>query len=784
MLMFFKCVILGLCLTVSIVFAQQGERVDLGRLQSGATVSFVHAAGGEWGIEISGGTIPKITQEKPLYIELFRGQDNVQQVANGYQSVQKENDMVTARAKVTAGGNAAFDIEDQWKVSGDVLSLNRKVSVSGTEENTGFFSSIRFLTEPSVKWEQLNCFVPGLLYADPSHAGGGVPTSTSNYQAKHLSIREDYLSAPLIAFSMQNGSWVAILDMAPKGDTTQEETTASAAATIIDERIQFGALGAQELSSGGIEFGFCLPGTTSELGGRGGSGGMTRGAGGATRGMTRGTGGATRGTGIEGAARGMARGTDGAVRGGAGEAVSVTVRRRYHPVKAGFAQSYQVGFRFGKSESFRDMERESWRWAWESLNPKVTPIDTDTARIALMDHLADRVVTVDDRAGIPYQANTLTGRSNSTKIQMSFCGKNIEAANQLLLEGDRDKTERGQRMRKLGLVIINSFIRIVPMSPPGGSGFDIQTGQAITGNPGSMYLRAGSEDMPFLLDAYQREKKAGQDHPEWLQWVKSLGDWLLEQQRQDGSWPQVWQTGTTTVRQESGATTYAPIPMMVKLSEVTGDKKYLDSAIKASEYLWTNYGNKCVYCGATGNANVADKESGMLSLEAFLAAYEGTKDSKWLERAESAASYAESWIWIWNVPMPVDADNATLHWKKGVSTIGVNGIGSDVAGHVDQFFAWSVPSYARLYKYTNDKHYLDVAYVLLHGTKAMLALPGRTYDMLGPGWQQEHWRMGPETRGMGAHRDWLPWVSINHIHGIIGLEEFDKNLYNKLAGEN
>ena len=87
-------------------------------------------------------------------------------------------------------------------------------------------------------------------------------------------------------------------------------------------------------------------------------------------------------------------------------------------------------------------------------------------------------------------------------------------------------------------------------------------------------------------------------------------------------------------------------------------------------------------------------------------------------------------------------------------------------------------------KYTGDSHYLDVARVLLHGTKAMLALPGHTYDLLGPGWQQEHWRMGPGARGIGAHRTWLPWISVNHLHGITGLEEFDKALYRRLATEN
>jgi hypothetical protein len=84
------------------------------------------------------------------------------------------------------------------------------------------------------------------------------------------------------------------------------------------------------------------------------------------------------------------------------------------------------------------------------------------------------------------------------------------------------------------------------------------------------------------------------------------------------------------------------------MTEETGDTRYLNSAIKAADYIWTDYGSKCVFCGATGG-DTCDKESGMLSMEAFLALYDNTKDAKWLDRAQTAGSYAESWIWIWNV---------------------------------------------------------------------------------------------------------------------------------------
>jgi len=783
-----------LCLTGPTLLAQEGNQLDLGRLQTGATVAFVRDVGGEWGIEISGGGAPRLTQPKPAQIEVFAGGENVRQLAAGYASVQKEPGTIVAKANVAGGGKAAFVVEDRWKVSGAMLLLDRKVSVTGAETNAGFYSAIRFSTAPAVKWEDADYFAPGLLYGEP-HTSAGAPGGSLPYRAKLFSIREDYLSAPLFGVSFRDGNWAAVLDPAPRGDTTQAETTAPAATPIIDERIQFGALGAFEASPGGIELGFWLPGTTTEFGG---------------------------GLGMR-------------------EGVTATpvVRRRYHPVKAGFSQSYQVAFRFGKSESFRGMERDAWRWAWESLKPKVTPVDVEVVRHTLTDHLADRVLTVEDRAGIPFVIDAVSGKPGSfrpalmsmsrrggqtpgatnapagrggnslqqnqeladwaktvginvdpqaaelelwPKIMMGFCGKNVEVADQLLQESDRDSSPRGQRMRKLGLTIIESLIRIVPMSPaPAAEGFDIRTGKAsaVRGAP-AFSLRATAEDMRTMVDMFRRERTLGRQHPEWFNWVKAYADWLVTVQREDGSFPANFQGGTGAPTGTSGVTTYTPVPLLVRMTEETGDKKYLNSAIRAADYIWSNFGSKCVFLGATGG-DVADKESGMLSLEAFLSLYENTKEPKWLERAETAGSYAESWIWIWNVPMPTGANSSDLGWKPGVPTVGVNGIGANVAGHVDEYLDWAVPSYAKLFKYTGDGHYLDVARVLLHDTKSMLALPGRTYDLLGPGWQQEHWRMGPGVRGIGAHRTWLPWISVNHLHGITGLEEFDKDLYQRLA---
>jgi hypothetical protein len=101
--MFRKYVLLGWCLAGSALFAQQGARVDLGRLQTGATVSFVRAAAGEWGIEIAGAAAPRVLQPKPARLEVVRAEEDIRQLAAGYRTVQRRTPATSSFAWPTSG---------------------------------------------------------------------------------------------------------------------------------------------------------------------------------------------------------------------------------------------------------------------------------------------------------------------------------------------------------------------------------------------------------------------------------------------------------------------------------------------------------------------------------------------------------------------------------------------------------------------------------------------------------------------------------------------------------
>jgi uncharacterized protein YyaL (SSP411 family) len=145
------------------------------------------------------------------------------------------------------------------------------------------------------------------------------------------------------------------------------------------------------------------------------------------------------------------------------------------------------------------------------------------------------------------------------------------------------------------------------------------------------------------------------------------------------------------------------------LSQETGDSRYLKAAERAGDFVWLAGQSSGQFVGGTiDSPNVLDKEAGTLSTEAYLALFDVTKESQWLARARVAADYAETYIYIWNVPMPADEDDTLLHWKKGVPTYGVQLLAT---GHalVDDYMSFDVDQYARLARWTGDQHYRAIA---------------------------------------------------------------------------
>ncbi len=717
--------------------------VRVGRLTIGADVLLVRIDAGEWGLVMHGPGRAAATQARPARIEIYdegsAGDDaQIRVYARGYASVRPVDGGYVGTAAIALPRGAVVTIEDSWTGAGDVLRLSRTVTVAGDAPG-GFLSAVTLLSDRVLSWVDVDPFAPGMLYGWSEHVTGIAIGGVANYLGgvREVRIREDRLPAPLFGLHFGDGTSITVLDPAPRGDTTAADAhDVEATAPLIDERFRFGALGGVE-RDGRVAVGYWFPGTEGEV---------------TYRGDTFPTGQMRR------------------------------WRRRYHPIADGLVQRYEVMFRVGRDERFTDYCTAAWRWAWRMFAPPLIPQDIEVARRSLVAMLADRVIRVGDKAGLPVVADAVTGQAaqgRHRRALMGFIGRSIESAYFLLREADRVGGADGERYRGLGVDILESFVRI-PVSPPEAEGFSLVDGRPCVHLHDLVYLRCLCEGAAYMIRAWRHERAQGRDHPHWLGWSRRYGDWLLTQEHPSGGFPRARRVDGGTIDSLSPESSYNAVPLLLLLYRVTGERAYLDAAIRAGEFCWVDGQCNGVYVGGTiDNPNVIDKEAGTVSLDAYLALYEATGDETWLWRGRAAGDFAETWMYLWNVPMAADDDDASLHWKKGVSTVGLQLIAS---GHslVDAYMAWDVASYAKLYRYTGDAHYLDVARLLLHNTKAMLALPGHTYDLAGPGWQQEHWSLAPR-RGYGIHRYWLPWVSCSHLWGIESLEEYDPALFAELA---
>lgn len=698
-----------------------------------------------WGIAVEGRGLAGASARAPVHLEYWDG-TGAHAAAFAYARIRRSSDGLHGSARVTAPGGGAILVEDDWTVSSGIVHFHRTLRVAGNGSG-GFLSGIALAPDRASTRADVQLFAPGIIYGRTAHLGdasiGGAATYRTGTGATW--IREDRMPAPLFGMRMADGSSIAVLDPAPNGATTPADAHDVAAVPMVDAGLRFGAIGGR-VADGRAEIGFRYPGSEGEVTYLGNTypGGQ------------------------------VAR-----------------WRRRYHPLADGLVQDYRVDFRFGRDESFPDFYAAAWRWAWATLKPAVHRQDIDLARRSIADMLADRIDTVGGRSGVPQfmlatppppGSDPRTEPGVDRRAVMGFTGKNLEVADLLLAEAARDPGTRGQRMRARAGAVIDSFTRL-GMTPPVGDGFDLDTGVP-TGFRNSdlgsdvVFLRSLADDMKALLRAVRRERAHGHEHPAWLAWARGFGDWLLTQQRADGGFPRAWRMGTGVVASASEQSSYNPVPFLVLLGELTRDPRYLAAGARAGDFAWSAGQADGVFVGGTiDNPDVIDKEAGTLSLEAYLALYGATRDAKWLARARMAAAFAETWIYLWDVPMP--PGGAEAGWKPGVPTTGVQLIAT---GHslVDEYMSFDVGSFARLGQLTGDAHESDVARLLLHDTKAMLALPGRVYDLRGPGWQQEHWSMAPR-RGDGLHRGWLPWVATSQLRGIDALMDDDPALFVKLA---
>lgn len=741
--------------------------VPIGQLSTGAPAYLVRTGAGGWGVRVSRAGAASVFQARPVLVEATPSVDSpVDAFAVPYSAVRPLRGggaVGTARVRITS--YLALVVRDEWRVRAATLRVSRRVQVDGAGAG-GFATAVRVRLDRHLRRNRTDEFLPGQIYRGTGGIVRGAIGGRNTFPPLGRGvarIREDRLPAPLWAFRLPDATSLTAFDPAPRGGTTAADNADRRIRPLIDRRFAFGSFEAVQPADR-LDVGFWYPGS-----------------------------------------EGPSTYTDG----GFAPLLVPGFRRRYNPLSDGVVQRYTTAFRFGRGEGHFGFQRAAWRTAWAALKPRVHPVDLAQERRSLVSMVMDRVATTNGRTGISTFWNAVLGvpatPSGTGRILMGFIGKNVELAHLLLLDSVKHPGPQAARERQLAGQILDSFT-LLPMSPPLSEGFELGDGRpafyprggvvhvrALTDGV-TMALRAGvlakrahltgitTPDTPAVVGARLGRPPQGPDG--WIAWARELGEFFLRHQNPDGTFPRSFRAGTEEVSDPSPVTSDQPVELLLELTQATGDPRYAAAARRAGEAHWRLAVRMGSFAGSTSDAPgtygpVVDKESGSIALSSYLALYRATRERKWLDRAQTAASFLESWIWAWNVPMPAGVAAQDLAWKPGVPTVGVQSITTGNA-YVDEYSATDVASFTSLYRYTHDQHWFDVARILLHDTKAMLARPGRIFDLAGPGWQQEAWTMGT-PRGSGNQRSWLPWITAVQLDGILVTEEREPALFRRLA---
>ena len=509
---------------------------------------------GQWGVEVSNSGRASVSRRLPVELEFWSGPGQITNIFSGYNEVVSTTNGFIGKAVVDGPNSSRFTIEDDWRQGGFCLRLSRKVNVAG-EAADGFMSGFQFDFAQSRSWTNAEWFAPGMIYGGFDHLSAEAIGGKAHYRPGDYTvrIREDRLPAPLFVAHFEDNTSLAILNGAPDGATTGFEGSDVRGVALVNSRFQFGAIGGQE-RNGKLSVGYWFPGSEGEVTYAGNTypGGQLH-----------------------------------------------QWRRRYHPIQNGWVQQYAIEFRFGNGEPFVTSMAETWRWAWLTLKPRVAPHNIAVARESLIDMLMGNVVQKDDRTGIAFFINAVSGDMSKAdrRALMGFCGKNLEAVKYFLQEAALEQGPRAGELRQTAEAIAASFVKL-KMSPPEGEGFNLDDGAPVCARRKEqmMFLRCFGDDMKMLLQAYAREKQLGREHPTWLAWCREFADWLLPQQQVNGGFPRCWKMGSAEVGSSSPNSSFNAVPMLVQLSRITGDRKYLGGGDPRGGFLleqWPIPGSLC-----------------------------------------------------------------------------------------------------------------------------------------------------------------------------------------------
>lgn len=205
---------------------------------------------------------------------------------------------------------------------------------------------------------------------------------------------------------------------------------------------------------------------------------------------------------------------------------------------------------------------------------------------------------------------------------------------------------------------------------------------------------------------YTLLKENGIDQPKFRDFAVKLCDFFCEHYSEEYGFGKSWTLDGECVMQ-SGSIGGFMLLGMLETYRVSGDKKYLDTAIKASDFYFGRDLDNFVCSAGALDCQSIDKETAYPFINASIILYEETGDNKYLDRAKKAAYYFFSWAFHYNVLYPKESEFT----EYGYSTKGGTAISTEHHA-IDSWGSAAVTGFLQLAHYTGDERWKKRAHAM------------------------------------------------------------------------
>jgi hypothetical protein len=660
---------------------------------------------------------------KPLSMKL-----NGERLDGSYSDVLLEDRILVCQGIIASENGTRFVFTDRFSADQPgSFEMSRDVEVrSASAKDVSFNTLFGLQVSPASTIDDFEFFVPGIWYRTnfKTKMAGELAVNPSD---QYFLFREDRLPLPIVtARETSSGRTVSLIHSEADPTTFADEGKLQLA---VDERMQFGSIGVRQLQGTSVTFMF--PGSEGERN------------------------------------HVMRRSRN-------------SWAHRSHPVKHGIRHRYKLLIGFSITPSYPNAVETSWKQAFDAYHPSVRPVNVGRAFEGLIETLDHYWVGTSppgnyDAPGFPFSVYLPEGNVRLYNYQMGFIGRQLSNAyfliHQGLASGSRSLREKGEQV--IDFWAANSLTA----SGLPRTWYDAAREGAIgswrsSDNPrGGTAIRVATTGMEGMLSAWELMNRKGVDKPAWLSACRRFGDWLVANQNDDGSYFIAYDHRSDGSRNAPTSTsrfgTINPIRFLVMLHQATGDRRYKTAAIRAGEFCRNTIHEDYSYVGSViDNPNVIDRETGQEATSAFLAMYDLTGEKEWLDAAVQAARYTETWMYAYDVPPEIGRDDCDFPADRSIVGQTVIATGHSAA---DLGLAFSSFDYFRLYLFTGDDHFLEIARLLVHNTKQSLNWDGSLYPGKPKGLQLEAFTVTvPRRKGV---MQCLSWNYAAHLDPLIRFQD-------------